>query len=210
MGDKISAIVFDIGHVLLDLSFDPILRFLAANGCETDGCEIWDVLPFSALQCGEMTAADFVLLVQRKCSVPVVEQEIRAVLNSIFVPVAPMFQLARNLRARYTVALLSNTNEIHWPSIQEQFPLASLADIRIASHEVRCAKPDERIFRIAESRLDLPPDQIVLVDDSVQNIDTAVRLGWHGVLHTSYSSTLLALRGLGVHPSEDVSLSELQ
>jgi FMN phosphatase YigB (HAD superfamily) len=51
----------------------------------------------------------------------------------------------------------------------------------VVSCQVKVAKPDEGIFKIAESRVDVPPGRILLIDDFGDNITVANQRGWETV-----------------------------
>jgi HAD superfamily hydrolase (TIGR01509 family) len=60
-----------------------------------------------------------------------------------------------------------------------------LFDDILISSEVGMTKPDERIFRLAASRLGLEPHECAFVDDSEHNIAAAEAVGMRGVLFRS-------------------------
>jgi putative hydrolase of the HAD superfamily len=64
-------------------------------------------------------------------------------------------------------------------------------------------KPSRRLYEIACERLDVPPQEIVMVDDLQQNIDAAERLGMAGIVHREASTTMTRLgRLLGMDIAE--------
>ncbi len=79
-------------------------------------------------------------------------------------------------------ALLSNTNAAHWSrqhSGPGGFPAAAQLQCRLASHELRVAKPDRSIYIIATERFGVEPRQIVFFDDLAENVEAARACGWH-------------------------------
>ena len=54
--------------------------------------------------------------------------------------------------AGVATAALSNTNHAHWVRMNE-FPAVTKLQRRLASHELRLAKPDDAIYREAERHL---------------------------------------------------------
>jgi len=49
------------------------------------------------------------------------------------------------------------------------------------SCEMRLAKPDPDYFRMAATRLDLPPSQLLFIDDKSVNVAAARAVGLHSV-----------------------------
>ena len=71
------------------------------------------------------------------------------------------------------------------------------ADIVVSGDE-RCAKPDARIYAIAEARFGLPPGRLFFIDDNPANVAAAALRGWQAHLFTD-AATLqreLVVRGL--------------
>ena len=59
-------------------------------------------------------------------------------------------------------------------------------------------KPHPAIYAEAERRFTLEPAATVFIDDRADNVATARRQGWHGIVHQDYPGTLGQLRALGV------------
>jgi putative hydrolase of the HAD superfamily len=73
------------------------------------------------------------------------------------------------------------------------FDLDALADVVVISSEIGVRKPSRRIYAVACERLDVAPQQCVMVDDVQHNLDGAARLGIAGVLHREAAATLAEL-----------------
>jgi glucose-1-phosphatase len=82
--------------------------------------------------------------------------------------------------AGMATAALSNTNHAHWVRMPE-FPAVMKLQRRLASHELRLAKPDEAIYREAERLLGVRGARILFFDDLAENIDAARGVGWNAV-----------------------------
>ncbi|MDX2115676.1 MAG: HAD family phosphatase [Planctomycetota bacterium] len=105
-------------------------------------------------------------------------------------------------------ACLSNTNHAHWEILRGAAAPApaspAIARLRthMVSHKLGAAKPDERIYQLAESTLGLPADAIVFFDDLEENVHAAARRGWsaHLIDHTGDTAAQMRahLQRLGV------------
>jgi putative hydrolase of the HAD superfamily len=75
-------------------------------------------------------------------------------------------------------ACLSNTNAAHWDILGP-----SIAPLHrcFASHAMKLAKPDERIYRAVERATERRPEEILFFDDMPENIDAAIACGWRAV-----------------------------
>ena len=86
-------------------------------------------------------------------------------------------ELLAELRPRYRLAALSNSNEAHWDRNTNEIGVTELFDVAISSHQVGLAKPDPAIYLAALARLEAPARDVVFFDDSLANVTAAVDLG---------------------------------
>lgn len=87
------------------------------------------------------------------------------------------------LRQRgFRTAILSNWDRRLRPLLQG-FDLLNAFDALFISSEIGWEKPNPKIFKAAEKELQLPPEKILHVGDSVENdVIPAMALGWHSFL----------------------------
>jgi epoxide hydrolase-like predicted phosphatase len=107
-----------------------------------------------------------------------------------------MVEFAASLRPRCRTAILSNSSDGARREEQARWGFEDLVDSVVYSHEVGLAKPDPRIYRLVCERLQVAPDETILVDDVPANVDSAHRLGIHGVLHRDTAATIAAVNAL--------------
>jgi 2-haloacid dehalogenase/putative hydrolase of the HAD superfamily len=112
----------------------------------------------------------------------------------------PQTEAAIEAMAARGVTLVGLTN---MPSTVRDGTLAMSPAFRrfkhiVVSGDVDLAKPDPRIFLLAARHAELPPAELLFIDDSQRNIDAAAELGFD-VHHFDDPATLhpaLAARGL--------------
>jgi len=84
-------------------------------------------------------------------------------------------------------ACLSNTNAVHWHRLagedgRTEYPAVLALRHRLASHLLRCAKPDAIIYEHARAAFFEPlagrPEDIIFFDDLPENIAAASAAGW--------------------------------
>ncbi len=102
-------------------------------------------------------------------------------------------RIVRELHTRYRTALLSNSWVRDGRALAEELGLSDALDVCVVSAEVGVVKPDPRIYRIALERLAVLPAEAVFVDDFVENVDAARRLGMQTI---HFTDPLLARRQL--------------
>jgi HAD superfamily hydrolase (TIGR01509 family) len=108
-----------------------------------------------------------------------------------------MFALAKRLRQRYRVFLLSNVGELHWAHLNERYRVVEMADDVLPSFQAGIMKPHAGIYEQAERRFELDPALTVFIDDRQDNIDAVRQRGWHGIVHRSSATTISELIRLG-------------
>ena len=109
---------------------------------------------------------------------------------------------ARALRGRYKVALLSNAAPGQDAWIRERFEIDVYADFDayINSAHAGLRKPDPAIFRRMLDQLGVAPQQAILLDDGLRNVDSARELGIHVVQFVHPDTSLGELEALLGHP----------
>lgn len=69
-------------------------------------------------------------------------------------------------------------------------------DAVVLSGEVGAEKPSREIFEITAERLDLPVNDMVLVDDNILNVRGAVDAGLIGVYYQQFDRAVVEITGL--------------
>lgn len=87
----------------------------------------------------------------------------------------------RGLRPCYLTGMLSNNWSPEGRAMAQKLGIADCFDVFVTSAEVGVMKPDPRIYQITLDRLGLSPPEAIFVDDFVENVETARRLGMGGV-----------------------------
>lgn len=101
-----------------------------------------------------------------------------------------MRDFAVSLRPSYKTGILSNSADGARREEQRRYGFEQLVDVIVYSHEVGLAKPDPRVYRLTEQRLEVQPADVVFVDDAVANVEAARELGWTAVHHRDTEQTI--------------------
>jgi FMN phosphatase YigB (HAD superfamily) len=154
-------ILFDLGGVLVDLA-DPVKSI----GLSMSGEEFWTVWLSSPLvqqfETGRLTATEFVTQFGAELGFHDADEFDRA-LRSWHLPMFDGAEKAlQDLTNSNTIALLSNTNEIHWQYVASQTDaFADFAKVFL-SYETGNAKPQPSAFHDVVEHFDCEPRNCVL------------------------------------------------
>ncbi len=99
---------------------------------------------------------------------------------------SPLLSYISQLKLNYRIGLLSNIGS-NW--IKDSFLSETekdLFDAIVVSHEVGMTKPDERIFRLAASKLRVAEKNCVFVDDVMRNCRAAENVGMRAVMYLNF------------------------
>lgn len=86
------------------------------------------------------------------------------------------------IKAHYNLALLSNTNELHWRRMKDEMGLGEIMQDYFLSHKLGLVKPDASIFNAVLDHLQIAATDAVFFDDNPLNVDAASALGIEALL----------------------------
>jgi FMN phosphatase YigB (HAD superfamily) len=195
----IRSIVFDIGWVLVHLNPRPILDCLAEHDCDVrDLHALVQRIGLNDHECGRLTGRGLMEQVAALGRRPMHVDLAHAGWLNMFELQPRMVDLAHRLSDRYRVYLLSNVGDLHWAHLAREFGIHRIGHGALPSFVTGLMKPDPGIYAEAERRFDLDPRTTVFIDDRSENIRAARARGWQGIEHTSFHTTVSALRALEV------------
>lgn len=200
MSEAIKALIFDVGGVLVRTR-DPGPRERLAAKFNLSVRALYGIAfggdTWNQVQLGRIPYDEHWQVVGQRLGLAWPE-EVMAFRQSFFEGDkldGEMIDLVLQLRDRYKVALLSNApgNLRRW--IVEEWDLpADTFDAVVVSAEVGVMKPDPEIYHIALARLGVAPGEAIFVDDFVENVRAAQKLGLRAVHFTSAEALTEVLR----------------
>lgn len=195
----ITAIVFDVGRVLIDFSYDDFFDWLNTQGAQINGVDDFvEKTNLLAYEHGHVTNDHFLDGLNNLLNKPVDNTTLINKWLDLFEPIDDMLQLARQLKANYGVYFLSNTSALHWQHIVPRFKLDQYSHGLLASFEAGAMKPNPAIFHDAEHKFELNVETTVFIDDIADNVEGAKRCGWQGIHHNNSHDTRRQLQKMGV------------
>lgn len=202
MAAPVTAVVFDIGRVLVEWDLRLIFRELIPDPAQRDWFVETVVTPEWHFQVDQgRDVADVVA--ERIAEFPEWAAAIRAYADrfedSIPGPVPGSLPLVEALHARgMPLFAITNFGDEFFERFRPNFPiLERFGDIVVSGAE-KLAKPDAAIFHLAARRFGHAPGAMLFIDDSAANVRAAADLGWqvHHFVDAKALADDLAGRGL--------------
>ena len=119
--------------------------------------------------------------------------------RTVIAPKKEVQEFAISLKGKYELYMLSNFGKAFWSmfdkwGLDKIFPKENV----IVSSDIGMAKPDEDIFLYALEKWNVKPENAVFIDDNLDNIATACKLGINGILFEDLVGLKRDLREMGV------------
>jgi putative hydrolase of the HAD superfamily len=134
---------------------------------------------------GTLSMADFNQVMAERLRLPEIDWA-KYYLEAVEV-IQPMQDVLHWAAERYQVGLLTNVMPGLVSAMKSRGLLPDIAyQAVVDSSEVGIAKPDSEIFRIAEERAAVAPQEILFIDDTPANLRAAQEFGWHVLLFDDY------------------------
>ena len=193
-------VVFDLGGVLAE--FGGVARMRALSGIDDDE-QLWRrwltcdwVRRFER---GGCTAEAFADGVVADWELAVTAEAFLAEFREWLVgPMEGAEELVQQTKASVPVAVLSNTNHVHWEAGARRWPLLQKFDRAFLSFEIGLVKPDPEVFTYVADQLGVPTGGVLFLDDNQLNVDQARAVGMRAERVVGVSEARQALVAAGV------------
>lgn len=181
-----------MGGVLVDLDWKACIREFQTIGYSEAG-NLLDPYKqsgiFLQLEEGKITPEQLYDHIHQAAGKEIDKEKINHALE-LFNTGLPLYKLEmlRNLRKRFKIYLLSNTNAIMAPNISKRFftqeglQMKDYFDGIFLSYEMKLVKPFPAIFEKMLQEGGFRAEETLFIDDSPANIETAHRLGLYTYL----------------------------
>ena len=192
---NIENIIFDLGGVLLDIDYN-----LTRTAFEKWGVVNFDEMYshanadklFQKLETGAVTEEDFFEELNRSTRLNLSPKEIREAWNAMLLSFREeSLNFLDEVRERYKIFLLSNTNNIHLVSFYEIYQqkerkksFEQYFNKAFYSFEIGLRKPDLDCYEWVLKDLQADPQKTLFIDDSIKNIEGAEKAGLQTILLT--------------------------
>lgn len=197
----IKAIVFDWGGVMIDNPAEEMINY-CSKILKVDRNKLKKSIVKHGVrfQKGSFTEQDFWKNVCKdlKINIPKSESLWKDTVKETFIRRDYIFDLIEKIKKKgYKLGFLSNTelparNYFFENNYNKEF------DVIIFSCVEGLLKPDKKIYEILLEKLDLEANEIIFIDDLLNNIEGANKIGIQGILYEDYEALITTLNKLNI------------
>lgn len=183
---KIKSIIFDLGAVLLNISYQKTIEEFDKLGIKNSSTFYSKKIQtniFNLLETGEISESDFIKEIQKYCTESTNTQILYAWNAMLLDLPLHRVELLKQLKKDFNLYLLSNTNSIHITEFENKIgskqykEFYQLFDKVYYSHKIGHRKPNAEAFQLIIEENNLIAEEILFIDDSTQHIEGAKKLG---------------------------------
>jgi len=184
----IQHIIFDLGGVILNIDYQKTSAAFKQMGIANFDAlysQREQIDLFDALETGKIEAATFYDELNQYMHTNFTHEQLASAWNAMLLdwPLRRL-QILQQLQNQFNLFLLSNTNSIHeaafTQSLEQTHGIPSIAfyfEKAYFSHRMGLRKPDAQAFELILKEHHLKPAATLFIDDSVQHIEAAQKLG---------------------------------
>jgi putative hydrolase of the HAD superfamily len=195
----IEIVLFDAGDVVF--RFQPERRLhalMAATGLEPEDihARLWESGFSSDCDRGAFPAAPAMCAaVRQRLSCALTDAELARIWSLAFEPDPDVLAVAARLRARglRTGLLTNNSSLVHAALERHHTQTIVRFDPLLFSYQLGASKPDPALWSAVAKELALRLDQLLLIDDTARNVESALAAGLPALQFTGLAELELAL-----------------
>ena len=185
---EIKNIIFDLGGVIINLDIPKTIsefNKLSTNPFESIYNQLQQTPIFDLFDKGQINETDFFIELNKSLDNPLTDKQLLNAWNAMLLdfPIDRL-ELLNQLKNRYRIFLLSNTNETHITRFEEDLyqqhgykNLEPFFEKVYYSCRIGMRKPDREIFDFVLKENSLNASATIFIDDSPQHIEGALKTG---------------------------------
>ena len=186
--NPINAIIFDLGGVLLDINYWLTIEAFNNLGCsdfESIYTQQKQSQLFDDFETGKVSSETFRKSIQKQMRFSISNVEFDNSWNKMLLQLPEQrLELLEKLNKKFSLFLLSNTNEIHIKAFKKIIS-SSIGYERFEncfkkvyfSSEIGNRKPNASCFEMVLSENKLSAAKTLFIDDSIQHVEGAYKIG---------------------------------
>jgi len=204
MDGKIKVILFDLGNVLVDFDYGIAARrmvhFIGVGHKDIPALILKSEIT-GIFEEGKISPREFFLKIKDSFNLNISYERFVPIWNEVFFLSAKnrsVYSLANSLRNNYKLAMLSNTNILHYEYLKRSFPVFDIFDEVFISCKMGLVKPNPRIYARVLEELNVLPQEVFYTDDREEFVESARGLKINSLVFKDIKKLRGDLAGLGV------------
>jgi HAD superfamily hydrolase (TIGR01509 family) len=185
MNNKIEAIIFDLGRVLVQVDITRGILGLFdhsfENGTETAVACMMREPSYAAYNAGKLSPQEFYEQMKNKLSFKMEFNEFAKKWCDVFDPMEGMDTLVNDLHRKVKIGLLSDTDPMHWDYLKNTFTFIDAIEKPTLSFETGFRKPSKQAYLAAVKNVGADASHCLYVDDLMENVIGAKNAGLDAV-----------------------------
>ena len=195
---KYSAIVFDLGQVIVPFDYKYFVEKVNKHksGIGETFLELYNqnYSIHRNYEKGLITEAVFISKMLEYLDDCIDGETFCKYWSDIFSVDEKVVSLLPELKKRFNLFLISNTNSIHKKYGFEHYEFLKLFDKLFLSHEVGFIKPEKEIYQAVEKVSGFPSEEHIFIDDILEYVNVAKNLNWDGIQFLGYDDLVKNLK----------------
>lgn len=195
---KYSAIVFDLGNVLIPFDYTKTIRRInyVEPGLGDKFYEFYkkNYKVHRDFERGKISEEDFITKMLNSVDKKISAEAFCDYYSDIFSLNDKVISLLPVLKKNYKLFLLSNTDSIHKKRKWEKYDFLKYFDKIILSFEVGSVKPETEIYQAVERASGFPSETHFYIDDIQEYVDAAKKIGWDAVCFENHQKLIADLK----------------
>ena len=202
MNRKYSAVVFDLGQVLLPFDYSIFINKVnkLKPGLGEKFLELYqsNYNFHRDFERGKISEKDFLSRMLEYLEHRIDGETFCRYWSDIFSLNDDVINLLPQLKEKYKIYLLSNTDPIHQKYGYQHYDFLKLFDKVFLSHEVGFIKPEPEVYHAVEKISGLPPNEHLFIDDILEYVEGAKNVGWDRIQFKGYDNLLVEFKDRGI------------
>jgi glucose-1-phosphatase len=196
----VRTVLFDLGNVLVRIQPEMMVAALGSQGTGDLARYEKDVREYiRQYERGEILTDEVLLLLEDLFRKKYSQDMIRgAFLSIIGKPIEGMDEIVRRVGQSAHVALVSNTNDLHYEYCRKAVPALRFLPHHYLSFQIGVVKPEPEFYQYIANDLESDPAQVLFIDDLEVNLTGAEKLGFRTYQFSTVEHLRSEMKSLGL------------